>query len=801
MMLSRVSKLSLLTLGIYSHFGIASELNLDFIQGTETAPSIFRTDSSYPKGQYFVDVTVNKEGVGKAQLAISEDEEKNNALCLSPEWLKAAGVLIKPDAYKDVLDPKKQCYVLSKVDHTSVDFDFGSQSLNFSVPQAYLLSKTDPSRWDYGVNGGRLKYYANFNKTTNNDLNAFGNFDLGFNLGRWVLSSNMNVSHSNNETELTSSDLTLSTAISQVQGDLLLGKSQTRTELFSDFGFYGAALRSNSNMRPWDARGYAPDISGVAATPSRITVKQNGYVLYSKMVPAGPYRLDDLRPTGNGDLQVIVEDENGRKTEQIYPVTTLPTLLRPGEYQYNFALGKKNNSSKLNEAFSSSDGVFWLGSFDYGFSSRTLNIASILHDKYQAAGLGITQTLGSLGAFSLGATASKAKYDDGQEKIGQSFSAKYAKSFTDRTDLQLLTYRYQSKGYVEFADFDPKKPKTFDNQRSRYEARLSHRFDNTYLSGSYWRQDYWNQRGYDSGANLSLSTTVLDGVSVFLNGSYTKNAWLDKPDYTASVGISVPFDLGGVRHYTSSGVNYSRSNGVSANTSVSAAPTDRFNYSLNANVGKKGNRGVSASASYAFDAIQTNFTLSQSHSSYNGSGTSLSGSVSGSVLGTTETGPLFTKESSDTVGIVSIPGVKGVSVNGSMPTDSNGNTVVWLSEYAENDISVNMDNVPDDLEFQTTSYRVVPTEKAMVYRKFAFNNVQRYILRIKDTKGNYLTGGDATTEQGVNAGFISNNGVLLMNLLAAPESIKVNFGAGKQCTFSAKGLVANTNKVQEVRCE
>ncbi|WP_332829862.1 fimbria/pilus outer membrane usher protein [Escherichia coli] len=93
------------------------------------------------------------------------------------------------------------------------------------------------------MNGGRLKYYGNFNKTVHNDFNGFGNLDAAINLGRWVLSSNMNVSHSDNKTEFTSSDLTLSTAISQVQGDLLLGKSQTRTELFSDFNFYGAALR------------------------------------------------------------------------------------------------------------------------------------------------------------------------------------------------------------------------------------------------------------------------------------------------------------------------------------------------------------------------------------------------------------------------------------------------------------------------------------------------------------------------------------------------------------------------------
>ncbi|MBJ9214349.1 PefC/AfrB family outer membrane usher protein [Citrobacter freundii] len=800
--MSKFPKISLLALSIYySHFSWATEFNLDFIQGTHVIPSVLKSDSAYPEGQYVVDVLVNKERTGRLNLNISEENERNNQLCLSPEWLKEAGVMLNPESYKDVFDKNKGCYALTKKSHTLVDFDFGAQTLAFNVPQAYLLSKNDPARWDYGVNGGRLTYYSNFNKNVHDDVNAFGNFDATLNLGRWVLSSNMNVSHDRDKTEFTSSDLTLSTAISQVQGDLLLGKSQTRTELFSDFNFYGAALRSNSNMRPWELRGYAPDISGIAPTPSRITVKQNGYTVYSKMVPAGPYRLDDLRPMGNGDLIVTVEDESGSKTEQVYPVTTLPTLLRPGEFQYNLALGQKNNSNELDKAFQSDTGLFWLGSLDYGFSNTTLNSAAILNDNYQSVGLGVTQMLGGLGALSLSANVSKAQYDNGEEKRGESFSAKYAKNFTDRTDLQLLTYRYQSKGYVEFADFNPKDTWRYGNQKSRYEARLSHRFDGTYLSGSYWRQDYWMRDGHDIGSTLSLSTSLFDSVSVFLNGSYSKYAWSDKADYSISMNMSVPFDLKGVRHYSTNSVGYTRNGGTSFNTSVSATPTDRLNYSLSANASSEGNRGASLSASYAFDAMQTNMGVSRSYSKQGHSQTSFSGSISGSVLGTTETGPLFTKESSDTMGIVSVPGVEGIKFNNSMPTDSDGNTVVWLSEYAENNININMDNIPDNMEFETTSYKVVPTEKAMVYRKFGFKNVLRYILRVKDSQGNYLTGGNAKTEQGLNAGFISNNGVLLMNMLAEPNSVSVDMGEGKQCRFSMSGMQANTNKVQEVRCE
>ncbi|ENA9835968.1 PefC/AfrB family outer membrane usher protein [Escherichia coli] len=796
-----IFKLSLLALSICSHFCVATELNLDFIQGTSVVPSILKTNSAFPAGQYIVDVVVNNERTGRANLIISGEDEQNNNLCLTSEWLDNAGVMMKKDAYINAFNKERQCYILTQNSHTTVDFDYGQQALKFNIPQAYLLSKTDPARWDYGVNGGRLKYYGNFNKTVHKDFNAFGNFDAGINLGRWVLSSNMNVSHTDNKTEFTSSDLTLSTAISQVQGDLLLGKSQTRTELFTDFNFYGAALRSNSNMRPWESRGYAPDISGIASTPSRITVKQNGYTVYSKMVSAGPYRLDDLRPMGNGDLLVIVEDESGNKTEHVYPVTTLPTLLRPGEFQYNVAVGKKNKSNELDKAFSSDTGLFWLGSLDYGFSTTTLNSAFILNKDYQSGGLGVTQMLGGLGALSLSANVSKASYDNGEDKTGQSFSARYAKSFTDRTDLQLLTYRYRSKGYEEFSDFSPRDHWHKERHKSRYEARISHRLDGAYLSGSYWHQDYWSREGYDSGSTLSVSTTAFGSVSLFLNGSYSKYAYSDKVDYSTSLSISIPFDVSGKRHYSRNSIGYAHNSGAVFNTGVSATITDRLNYTLNANSNSKGDLGVYASGSYAFDSIQTNFGVSKSHSDTGQNNTSIYGGISGSLLGTAETGLIVSRESSKTLGIVSVPGVKGIKFNGSMPTNKDGNTVVWLSEYTENSININMDNVPDNLDFNATSYKVVPTENAIIYRKFDFNNIIRYILRIKYHNGEYLSGGEAITDQGVNAGYISGNGVLLMSLLTEPEFISVNIGEGEQCRFSTHGLGQNTNNVQEVICE
>ncbi|WP_280136923.1 FimD/PapC N-terminal domain-containing protein [Escherichia coli] len=83
-------RLSALSLALFSSFSFAAdeaELNLDFLRGVTSAPSVLKSNSAYPAGQYMVDVIVNQESMGKMPLTISQLEDENNALCLSAEWL------------------------------------------------------------------------------------------------------------------------------------------------------------------------------------------------------------------------------------------------------------------------------------------------------------------------------------------------------------------------------------------------------------------------------------------------------------------------------------------------------------------------------------------------------------------------------------------------------------------------------------------------------------------------------------------------------------------------------------------
>lgn len=801
MAVHRYPKLSVFVLSLYSTYSSSSELNLEFLQGLNTIPSFFLKDYKYPKGEYHVKVNVNDEMVSIADLFISEEEEKNNEICLSYDWLINSGVRVKIDYFLSSYNVEKQCYILTKIPHTVVEFDYASQNLDINIPQAYLLDKQDPVLWDYGVNAFRVKYYANFNKQFGNNWNSFGSFDIGLNLGHWVLSSNVNANYRNKEGEVSASELTLSKAIGGIQSDLSFGKTHTRSELFSDFNFYGVSLSSNSNMTPWEYRGYAPEISGIVESPARITVKQNDYIVYSKVLPAGPYRLEDLHPTSNGDLEVVIEEDNGRITRDVYPVTTLPSLLRPGEFNYNISLGEKSDSHHLRDAFSSDSGMFGLASLDYGFAYTTFGSAIILNNNYLGSGLGVTQMLGSLGAISFSANVSKAKYKNGEVNQGYATNLKYAKSFSERTSLQLISHRYQSEGYQEFSGFNHSQKLNISKQRSRYEARLSHSFDHFYINGSYWRQDYWDRNDYDIGGSISVSSKVFGNVPVFLDGSYSENTWTNDPNYSVSLGFSIPFDWNNTTNYTNSSVGYVKDNGVTINNGVSANLNERIGYRINSNINTKGGKSISTSGNYAFDSVQTNVGISQAHSVYGDSQTSLFGNVSGTLLGTTETGPIWTKESSETVGVIRIKGIQGVKVNNSMPSDANGNAVVRLSDYSNNKISVDMNSIPGDIDLLNTSFGVVPTEKAIIFRDVEFSRVHRYILRVKNARGEFIKGGDAVSDNGQSVGFVTQQGLLLLNLINETEVININLSDNRTCKFSTKNLIANDNKVQEVSCE
>ncbi|MEI6957289.1 fimbria/pilus outer membrane usher protein, partial [Klebsiella pneumoniae] len=134
------------------------------------------------------------------------------------------------------------------------------------------------------------------NQTSHNN-NLFATVRAGANTGPWRLRSTMTHTRVENNggnnalttTQTRFSNTYLARDIRGWRSNLLMGESSTGSDVFDGIPFRGVKLSSNEQMLPSQLRGYAPAISGVANSNARVTVRQNGNVVYETYVAPGPF--------------------------------------------------------------------------------------------------------------------------------------------------------------------------------------------------------------------------------------------------------------------------------------------------------------------------------------------------------------------------------------------------------------------------------------------------------------------------------------------------------------------------------
>ena len=248
----------------------------------------------------------------------------------------------------------------------SYTYDASRQRLSLSIPQAASSTargSIDPSKWDRGINAAMLDYQFNLthydgtraggrptingpygpqpDRTARNNA-VFAGLRGGFNLGDWRF---RNYSTYNRDQYGQGRWQALQTYaqrdLRSIRGQLL-GDGSTPGDLFDSVQFRGVQIASDDSMLPDSLSGYAPTIRGVAQTNARVTVRQNGYIIYSTYVPPGPFALDDLYPTsGGGDLDVTVTEADGRETRFVQAYAAVPTLLRDGAWRHGGAISQR----------------------------------------------------------------------------------------------------------------------------------------------------------------------------------------------------------------------------------------------------------------------------------------------------------------------------------------------------------------------------------------------------------------------------------------------------------------------------
>ncbi|EHA9275785.1 F4 (K88) fimbrial usher FaeD [Salmonella enterica subsp. enterica serovar Shubra] len=775
------------------------KLDMSFIQGgAGINPEVWAAlNGNYAPGRYLVDLSLNGKDIGKRILDVTPQDSE--ALCLTDAWLTGAGVYVSADYFREGYDATRQCYVLTKAPSAKVDFDVSTQSLALSIPQQGLVKMPENVEWDYGTDAFRVNYNANAN-TGRHNTSAFGSADLKANVGRWVVSSSATASTGDSgDNEATINMFTATRAIRSLSADLAVGKTSTGDNLLGSTGTYGVSLSRNNSMKPGNL-GYTPVFSGIADGPSRVTLTQNGRMLYSEMVPAGPFSVTDVPLYTSGDVTMTVTGDDGREQKQVFPLSVMSGQLSPGEHEFSVAAGMPDDDSDL-------EGGVFAASYGYGLDGLTLRAGGVFNRDWQGASAGTVLGLGYLGAVSADGAYATAKYRDGS-RSGNKVQLAWNKQLELTGTGLRVSWSRQSAEYEDMSSFDPTELWGQENHgrriKNEWNAGISQPVGGLFsLSVSGWQRSYYpasttgsyryaGDNGRDTGITGSLSTQI-KGVSLNLGWSGSRNTQGEN-NWSASASVSVPFTLFDRKYSSSTSVSTGKDGGTGFSTGVSGSLNDRFSYGFGGGRDSGGGGTGYLNASYSGDRAYLSGTMNHS----TGSGTSGSVSASGSVLAVPAARDvMFSRNSNDTVAVVNVKDTPGVKVtSGDGQTNGDGNLVVSLNSYDWNTVTIDAGTLPLNTELATTSMKVVPTDSAVVWMPFDALRVHRYLLQVKQRNGEFVPGGTwARDSKNTPLGFVANNGVLMINAVDRPGDITLG-----QCRIPAAKL-QETEKLQEITCE
>lgn len=796
--------------------------------------SLFSFGNRVLAGKYMVDVSLNERAAGQSEIRFAAKDGKHDAEpCLTRGMLDAWGVNVA--VFPELAGAADEACVdlLKVIPEAAASYDAGKQRLFVSIPQAALKRSArgavGPEKWDRGITAGMLDYQLNFARYSGNNYRndaspfalpqnvfdgnpfvdrnktlqrntLFAGLRAGFNHGDWRF---RHFSTYNRGIDGKSRWQGISTYaqrdLASINGRLLIGDGNTPGNFFDSLPFRGVQLSSDDAMLPDSQQGYAPTIRGVAQTNARVTVRQNGYVVYSTFVAPGPFVIDDLYPTASsGDLEVTIAEADGRQTRYTQAFSAVPTLLREGTWRYSATVGRYrsgyDSGSVLGMRSSLSQPAFMQATLARGLGNEfSLYGGLLMASMYQSLLAGVGKNLRDFGAVSVdlssARTTGRAPVHGQKTYDGQSVRFLYSKSFlASGTNFRVAGYRYSTSGYRTFQEAvqmqDLRSFESFHSRRNEVRFELSQQIgDWGSVFASARQQSYWGTSAKDRLVQVGYSGNYRQfGYSAFYNHTTSLNR---APVRQVMFTLSIP--LGDTRASAQYALTRDSTGRVNQQASVygSAFDDSRLSYNVTAGGANQGG-GSSGSASASYLSPVGRFDAG--HSQGRGYGQSTFG-VSGGMLvhggGVTLSQPL-----GETVGLVQAPKAQGVGFESQpgVATDWAGNAVIPnLTPYRLNRLAIRTADLGDTVEVKNAATEVVPTRGAVVVAKFETSVGFRLLMVLTDAKGRPLPlGSKIENEVGQEVGIVGPDGQAFVTGAGQAGNLTVRWGQGAsdQCTVA-----------------
>ncbi|MEG5552308.1 outer membrane usher protein [Enterobacter wuhouensis] len=749
-------------------------------------------------GTYTMVVHINKNDLQEQQIPFyaPEDDGNGSRACINRALADQLGFK-EGEIDKFSWWHQGQCLDELTVQGMEVRGDLSTSSLYLSIPQAFLEYTDDnwdpPARWDEGIPGGIFDYNLNARtqhqeRDGSNAYNLSGNGTAGTNLGAWRLRADWqaSVDHRTGSGQPTYQQLDWSRyylyrAIPSLRSKLTLGENYLDSGMFDSFRFTGASLVSDDSMLPPNLRGYAPEVVGVAKTNAKVTVSQQGRVLYETTVAAGPFRIQDINDAVSGQLDVSVEEQDGSVQTFIMNTANIPYLTRPGSVRFKLAAGKPSDYEHHTQG-----PVFTSGEFSWGVSNGwSLYGGALAGGDYNALSMGIGRDLLIFGALSFDVTQSRAHIPQEDSTLnGGSYRLSYSKNF-DEYDSQVsfAGYRFSEKEFMSMSQYlDARYHGSADgNGKEMYTATFSKSFRDWNLSAylNYSHETYWDRPANDR-YNLTLSQYF--DIGRFRNLSMSLSAYRNKyngvNDDGAYIALSVPWGDNGTVSYNATVNRDDSTHSVSYFDRID----DRSTYQLSAGASRS---GESASGYYTREGDIARISANASYQA--GSYSAIGLSAQGGMTLTTEGGAMHrTSMAGGSRILIDTDGVADVPVRGygrTTNTNAWGKAVISdVNSYYRNKASIDLNQLGDKAEATTSVVLATLTEGAIAYRKFDVIAGVKAMAVIKLADGSEPPfGATIQNARKQETGIVNEGGSVYLSGINAGDVMTVRWNEIQQC--------------------
>ncbi|SEE35674.1 fimbria/pilus outer membrane usher protein [Pseudomonas palleroniana] len=684
----------------------------------------------FTPGRHAVNLSINGQRRGRIDVAF----DRKGALCFDRPLLDAGNLV--------VLDADAACQdFLAAYPQTVIEQDPAALQLALIVPgEALRPAVQDVSGYQSGGFAGLLNYdLTGLHNQSSGSSSRFAsaNTEAGFNAGDWIVRSRQVQTWQDKISRTTHLDAYAQRTFAEQQSVFQAGQISLYNPVLAGAQITGAQVLNETALQDQN-RGAT--ITGIANSPAQVEVRQNGALIHSTVVPAGPFSLTDVRRLNSrSDVEVTVKETHGEERRFTVPAAMLGLgLPAPG---YSVAAGRVRQIGNSDGAEPWVVSAGWNGAL---LSQVSVGGGGLIADAYRAAGmnLGWLPRPDTQLQFTVqGAQATRVGNEQGVQ-TDLSWSQRLNDNWAITTAASWRSLGYRDLDESTYSRY------THEQERSRYRDQQS-------LTAS-WASPWLgafsagvsrsaSYAGYSSSRALASWGTSVGGVSVSASAEWQVGGRQQSDD---SLYLNISLPLGENRRARA----WARNTG--GEHRVGVGMSEQVNDQLAYRVGVErdsrdreveSSLGVSALPYYS--QLDFNYTRSEDQrSSYQG------GARGGVVLhgdGVTFS-PYPVRDTFAVVSVGEMAGIKLSTPSGPVWTDWQGQAVApQLAAYGRSPVEVQTRSLPRNADINNGLAVLTAGRGSVDKLQFGVSLTRRVLLSVTTADGRPLPRGAAvSTENG-----------------------------------------------------